>query len=156
MRLDTAGRWLEIRPRIIGRRLPFPPVQRTFKRTAYARDFGVARSAHMKGRGARTVLAVALALALVSPAHAFRCGNRIITRGDHADKILKFCGEPMSVQTRLTQRGFVTRYGQYYPNLIEEVIVEEWTYNFGPHQLMRIVRLENGLVADIKYLGYGH
>lgn len=110
----------------------------------------------MKGKGARAVLAVALMLAAMSPAHAFRCGTRIITRGDHADKILKFCGEPISVQTRLTQRGFVSKYGQYYPSLIEEVIVEEWTFNFGPHQLMRIVRLENGLVADVKYLGYGY
>lgn len=110
----------------------------------------------MKSRGVRTVLAVALMLAMAGPAHAFRCGNRIITRGDHAEKILKFCGEPVSVQSRLTQRGFVSKYGQYFPTLIEEVIVEEWTYNFGPHQLMRIVRLENGLVADVKYLGYGY
>lgn len=110
----------------------------------------------MKAKGARAMLAVALTLVAVSPAHAFRCGTRIITRGDHADKILKFCGEPVSVQTRLTQRGFMTRYGQYYPHLIEEVVVEEWTYNFGPHQLMRIVKIENGFVADVKYLGYGY
>jgi hypothetical protein len=110
----------------------------------------------MTGRGARAALAVALVLAAVSPAHAFRCGTRIITRGDHADKILKFCGEPIAVQTRLAQRGFVTRYGRFYPGIVEEVVIEEWTYNFGPHQLMRIVRLENGLVADVKYLGYGY
>ena len=37
-----------------------------------------------------------------------------------------------------------------------EVIVEEWTYNFGPRKLMRIIRFENGLVADVKELGYGY
>ena len=38
----------------------------------------------------------------------------------------------------------------------EEVVIEEWTYNLGPHQLIRVVRLENGYVADIKRLGYGY
>lgn len=110
----------------------------------------------MKGNALRTALAVVLAFCAVAPAHAFRCGTRIITPGDHADKILKFCGEPTAVQTRLSQRAFVSRYGRYYPGLIEEVVIEEWTFNLGPHQLVRVVRLENGLVADIKYLGYGY
>ena len=47
-------------------------------------------------------------------------------------------------------------WGAPIPRLIEEVVIEEWTYNFGPHQLMRVVRLENGYVADIKHLGYGY
>jgi hypothetical protein len=101
------------------------------------------------------VASVALLLA-VAPAHAFRCGTRIITRGDHADKILRFCGEPVSVQSRLSQRAYVTYYGRHYPGMIEDVVIEEWTFNFGPHQLIRVVRLENGFVADIKHLGYGY
>jgi hypothetical protein len=95
-------------------------------------------------------------LLAVSPAHAFRCGTRIITRGDHVDKILKFCGEPASVQTRISQRSYVTDLGRVFPGFVEEVVIEEWTYNLGPHQLIRVVRLENGFVADIKYLGYGY
>jgi hypothetical protein len=39
---------------------------------------------------------------------------------------------------------------------IEEVVVEEWTYNLGPRLLMRVVRLEDGYVEDIKHLGYGY
>ena len=35
-------------------------------------------------------------------------------------------------------------------------MVEDWTYNFGPYQLMRQVRLENGFVVDVKNLGYGY
>jgi hypothetical protein len=93
---------------------------------------------------------------VAAPAHAFRCGTRIITRGDHADKILRFCGEPASVQTRISQRGYVTELGRVFPGVVEEVVIEEWTYNLGPHQLIRVVRLENGFVADIKHLGYGY
>ena len=41
------------------------------------------------------------------------------------------------------------------PGLFTDVRVEEWTYNFGPRKLMRLIRLENGVVADIQELGYG-
>jgi hypothetical protein len=94
-------------------------------------------------------------LLMVAPAHAFRCGTRIITRGDSAEKILRFCGEPTSVQTRLSQRAFVDRFGRVFPTLVEDIVIEEWTFNRGRHQLVRVVRLENGYVAGIKHLGYG-
>jgi hypothetical protein len=101
-------------------------------------------------------IAAGLALLASAPAQAFRCGTRIITRGDHAEKILRFCGEPASVQTRLSQRAYVADFGRVLPGIVEDVVIEEWTYNFGPHQLMRVVRLENGYVAQIKHLGYGY
>ena len=103
-----------------------------------------------------TAIAAMILLLAVAPAHAFRCGTRIITRGDPADKILRFCGEPASVQTRITQRSYVSDLGRVFPGVVEEVVIEEWTYNLGPHQLIRVVRLENGFVADIKHLGYGY
>ena len=103
-----------------------------------------------------TALATSLLLLAVTPAHAFRCGTRIITRGDHADKILRFCGEPASVQTRYAQRNYVSGLGRVLPGVVEEVVIEEWTYNLGPHQLIRVVRLENGFVADIRHRGYGY
>ncbi len=109
----------------------------------------------MAPRALSALVALGLLLA-VSPAHAFRCGTRIITRGDPADKILRFCGEPTSVQSRLSQRGYVSDFGRVFPGVVEEVLIEEWTFNLGPHQLMRVVRLENGIVADIKHLGYGY
>jgi hypothetical protein len=108
----------------------------------------------MASRTARTALAALLLVLAAAPAHAFRCGTRIITRGDHAEKMLRFCGEPASVQTRIQTRGYVSDFGRVFPGVVEEVVIEEWTYNLGPHQLMRVVRLENGLVADIKHLGY--
>jgi hypothetical protein len=36
-----------------------------------------------------------------------------------------------------------------------EIVIEEWTYNFGPRRLMQLVRFENGFVADMDQLGYG-
>lgn len=110
----------------------------------------------MASKTAHAVLVTSLLLLAAAPAHAFRCGTRIITRGDPAEKMLRFCGEPASVQTRVQTRSYVTDLGRVFPGVVEEVLIEEWTYNLGPHQLMRVVRLENGLVADIKHLGYGY
>ena len=107
----------------------------------------------------KTVLAAfasATLLLAAVPAHAFRCGSRIITRGDPAEKILHYCGEPVSVQTRLSQRAFFADRWRRYPGYVEDVVIEEWTFNFGPQQLIRVVRLENGYVEDIKHLGYGY
>jgi hypothetical protein len=110
----------------------------------------------MPSKRLRVATAVLLTIAAAAPAHAFRCGSRIITRGDHADKILRYCGEPASVQTRIVQMPQVTEDWRVYRGSIEEVLVEEWVLNFGPYQLMRMVRLENGFVAEVKSLGYGY
>jgi hypothetical protein len=98
----------------------------------------------------RAVIAAFLLLTAAAPAHAFRCGSRIITTGDHAEKILRYCGEPASVQVRVLQLPYV-RDWRRYPG-----VIEEWILNFGPQYLMRSVRLENGFVAEIKSLGYGY
>jgi hypothetical protein len=110
----------------------------------------------MPSKRLRVALAALLLVAAAAPAHAFRCGSRIITRGDHADKVLRYCGEPVAVTKRLKQRSYFMESGVVLPGALEEVVVEEWTYNLGPRQLMRVVRLEDGYVEDIKHLGYGY
>jgi len=98
-----------------------------------------------------------LGLGADASADALRCGNRVISRGDHASKLLRYCGEPIAVQSRLLHRR-VSAFGSFFHpglGLLEDVIVEEWTYNFGPRKLMRQVRLENGFVREVRELGYG-
>jgi Protein of unknown function (DUF2845) len=110
----------------------------------------------------RTTIAAVLTLLgavfAASPAAAMRCSHRLITEGDHASKVLKFCGEPISVESRYAERPYWHERGGselLLPGFYEEVKVEEWTYNFGPQRFMRLVRLENGVVTDIRQLGYG-
>lgn len=110
----------------------------------------------LRSKTFRALLAAAALSLVTAPAHAFRCGSRIITHGDPADKILRYCGEPVSVQTRYSERGYIDEYGRRFRGFIEELIIEEWTLNFGPHHLMRVVRIENGFVADVRVLGYGY
>jgi len=114
--------------------------------------------------------ALAVLLCMSTPAHAFRCGSRIVSEGDHYSKVLKICGEPAGVQERVIYREGITRprfrvegpnglrYDQevvQYERSYVEVLVEEWTYNFGPRRLMQLVRFENGFVTDVDQLGYG-
>ena len=107
-------------------------------------------------RAAVAAMAAVALLATAIPAHAMHCGSRVISSGDDAAKLLRFCGEPASVQSHHIERTLITRDGRVYPGFKEEVLVEEWTYNFGPYQLMVKVRLENGVVTGVDYLGYGH
>lgn len=111
------------------------------------------------------LLAPLLCMALADPAWALRCGSKLVREGDPKARILKICGEPAGIQQRTVLRaGFPARLGRHLPDgelLIPdrsfvEVIIEEWTYNFGPRRLMRIVRFENGLVREVEQLGYGY
>lgn len=124
-------------------------------------------------RPVRPLVAAALGLLLLAatPALAFRCGSRIVSEGDHYSKVLKYCGEPVGVQERVIYREGRTRprFRVEGPNGLEyerevlqyersyvEVLVEEWTYNFGPRRLMQLVRFENGFVVNVDQLGYGY
>ena len=110
---------------------------------------------------------------VAEPAFAMRCGNKLVSDGDPQAKILKYCGEPVAVQVRTIYRsGFPRRLSSLsdtssarhfsdeelliHRRSVVEVLVEEWTYNFGPRRFMRMVRFENGLVAEVTQLGYGY
>ena len=102
------------------------------------------------------VLVLAVGLLFSMPAQALRCGQRLISVGDHESKLLRYCGEPHSVDSRQASRMYVDGVsGRFIPGFFEYVLVEEWTYNFGPRKLMRRIRIEDGLVAEIRELGYG-
>jgi hypothetical protein len=118
------------------------------------------------------VLLVLLLSLAAQPAMAMRCQGKLVKDGDHKGRVLKYCGEPTSTQTRTVYRTgipFARRqavidddsnlYGQellIHDRSYEEVIIEEWTYNLGPNRMMRVVRFENGIVVDVSRLGYGY
>jgi hypothetical protein len=115
------------------------------------------------------LLFLTILLGLSSPAFALRCGGKLVSEGDPKSKVLKICGEPAATQQRTIVRSGVPRSldhasqrsGSREELLLNtrsyvEVLVEEWTYNFGPRKLMRVVRFENGLVSDVTQLGYGY
>jgi hypothetical protein len=88
-----------------------------------------------------------------------RCGDRLVSEGDKAAVVRERCGAPH--ETRVERKlvpAVIWREGRriLVPGGDREVIVEYWTYNLGPNRLMRELKLEEGVVVEIKTLGYGH
>lgn len=102
-----------------------------------------------------TCLFAALLAAGPAAADSMRCGSKLMTDGDPANKVLAYCGEPAAIERREIlrpwgyQRG-VTVHSSY------EVSVELWTYNFGPNKLMYRLRFEDGLLVDVETLTHGY
>jgi hypothetical protein len=107
-------------------------------------------------------LAAILLLGLLasSPAFAFRCGGKIVAKGDTRTEVAAKCGEPADVITQQSvyRRPVIWSHGRpyYIGEDYIEVPVESWIYNLGPNKFMRKVRFEGGIVTEIETLGYGH
>ncbi len=116
------------------------------------------------------LLALALILLLLAvPAHAFRCGNKIVRVDMHEQEVIKVCGEPTSMRyigrtlraydvpiTRRRAPGITERYYPGWGSYAQEVVVTEYIYNFGPRKLMRRLLFEGGILVSIETIGYGY
>jgi len=105
------------------------------------------------------LLVIMLAIGPPSRAEDLRCGNRLVSEGDTAALVRKRCGAPS--ETRVERKlvpPVIWRDGRriQLPGGDREIVVEFWTYNFGPNRFMREIRLEEDVVVAIKTLGYGH
>lgn len=114
-------------------------------------------------------LSISLALACTAflasdPAHALRCGNRLVKDGMHESEVKSICGKPVSARSL----GYVLRshidrthgltttryYG--YGGYQREVLATELVFNFGPRKLMRKMRFEGGILVSVETIGYGY
>lgn len=103
-------------------------------------------SAGSGGRlGWHAVLLLLCAAGTAQAGEAMRCGSRLVAEGDTAAKLLGVCGEP-----DLRDAWLIAGHA---PGLLAET--EEWTYNFGPQKLLRVVRLRQGRIDRISSEGYG-
>lgn len=114
-------------------------------------------------------LAALLCAALLvasDPAHALRCGNKLMLEGMLEQEVVEHCGEPTSVRhlgyvvrsyhpvsRRYLSGSEIYRYGHGY---YQEVPVTVFIYNFGPRKLMRRLRFEDGKLVEIETLGSGY
>lgn len=108
---------------------------------------------------AGAILAVAAFAASSAAMAAMRCGNHLITEGDTAGLLHARCGPPAEIsQQSVLRPPLIWHHGRPFqvPGGDIEVRVEIWTYNFGPNQLMRRVRVEDGVVKSIETLGHGY
>lgn len=101
---------------------------------------------------------------------ALRCGHELVSIGDHKAEVLEKCGEPDYFDSHWERRGNINHadvgntipygygrhraynnfnYGQaYYEE--EEVLIEEWTYDFGRRRFYQHLRFENGRLKSVQ------
>jgi hypothetical protein len=108
----------------------------------------------------RALLLIGFAM-IVAPAwgDSFRCGVRLVTDGTTMGEVRSLCGEPAAVMYREVWRRpamWIRGRRHFLSDSEVAVPVEYWTYNFGPHRLMRRVRFEDGVVTDIETLEHGY
>jgi len=122
----------------------------------------------MSVRSVCVIVAVLLAL-LATPAHAFRCGNKLVREDMHEHQVLVACGEPATIRylgtavrnvhiptrRRLLPGISSERYGRY-EYYTQEVVITEYVYNFGPRKFMRRLLFEGGVLVSIERIGYGY
>ncbi|MBT8098237.1 MAG: DUF2845 domain-containing protein [Gammaproteobacteria bacterium] len=108
-----------------------------------------------------------VALCHADPAAAFRCGSKLVKDGMHESEVIAACGEPESRRNLgYALRGIDLRsrrhsgYGVHvqpgYGHYLQEILITELIYNFGPRKLMRRLLFEGGILVEIENLGYGH
>ena len=100
----------------------------------------------------RSIVLILFLLPTWSYADSISCDGGIVSSGDAAVDLIVKCGKPEwkeSYQEEITD--------QVNPNLRHRtyIALEEWTYNFGPQQFLRIVTLRNGVIAGIRTGTYG-
>lgn len=103
--------------------------------------------------------AVAALMSVPAGADALRCGTRLITEGDTRTQVEARCGAPADIMRRTRLAApIIWRHGRPYRvgDSAIEVVIEEWTYNFGPQRFMRRVRFEDGVVVAVETLDYGY
>jgi hypothetical protein len=102
---------------------------------------------------------------------AFICNSNVIDTGLNKAEVLSKCGPPSTREQRTEQRTMRIRSSGYPTTgpsspggvpgpMVEQertvvLHIEEWVYNFGPNQFMQRLVFEDGLLINVRDLGYG-
>jgi hypothetical protein len=113
-----------------------------------------------------SLLSLAFLLFSASSAFALRCHGRIVSVGDRKYDVMVKCGEPTWVETReeiYSETYGLDLYGYggvsgIYTDLqrVVKILIEKWTYNFGPHRLIYYLKFEDDILTEIKTGGRGY
>jgi hypothetical protein len=90
------------------------------------------------------LIIAALLCAAPRPAHAMRCGERLVYIGDTKAEVLAKCGEPFSADTVAVETVRVDGDRSF------DLPVEEWVYNQGPDTFLKILIFKGGRLEKIE------
>jgi len=95
----------------------------------------------------------------------FRCpGGRLVSTGDPMYEVRKKCGDPNAVSQRTEKRKIKVKVRRWlspteHEEISEEreveVLVDEWTYDFGRDRFIRYVAFEDARVVGVTTGSYG-
>jgi Protein of unknown function (DUF2845) len=108
---------------------------------------------------AKLFVVTALCLLLHIPrVEAFYCGRRLVSIGDPQVTVRYKCGDPDDIEWRVTYRVVYSHdpYSGERETTYEPVVIEVWTYNFGPRRFVEELSFEQGRASDIQPIGYGY
>jgi hypothetical protein len=97
---------------------------------------------------------------------SIRCDARYVHTGETQQRTRSICGEPDHADRRYerhsrarTVRGPCPedsrRTCEITERYTEEIVVDEWTYDFGPRRLLHHLTFRNGRLSSIRTEGYG-
>jgi hypothetical protein len=116
------------------------------------------------------ILVCVVGLLSFSTAYAdgMRCGTKLVSDGDSTFDVHSVCGAPDAASQRSelrTVRTYVNgpcfqdqgviRCGRIEERVIQ-VTIDEWIYDFGPHNLVRYLTFEQGRLYRVATGGYGN
>ncbi len=88
----------------------------------------------------------------------FRCHTtgKIISKGMSQYEVVGACGEPASRSVIQKQDSIALQPNDKAPSAVTSVPqIEEWVYDFGPNQLIRILKFKDGRLVSTESGGYG-
>lgn len=101
-------------------------------------------------------------------AQGFRCETRLVTEGDSSMEVRSHCGDPDEARQRVESR-VISRYvntpcmKRHGPGVctvmvqdIISVLVDEWTYDFGPQRFIQFLTFEQGKLVSVESGDYGN
>jgi hypothetical protein len=115
--------------------------------------------------GAALTIFASWLVAATAGADGMRCGNRLISTGDSTYDVRSRCGEPRDATRRTETRTERRRVRVACANgearcereqeVSAEVVVDEWTYDFGPQRFVHYLTFLDGKLARVATGGYG-
>jgi hypothetical protein len=102
---------------------------------------------------ALSVLLLVASASSTLAASSWRCGSRLVGAGDAIEDVLARCGEPTA---RELSTEIVTRRVSCDLAVTRVVAIEQWTYNRGSKQFVRLLTFRDGTLVDIDEGSYGY
>ncbi len=100
------------------------------------------------------LVAVTCSVTFATETGSLYCDGRIVSVGDTAGAVVSKCGQPayaIQREERISDEDYYSG-----ARLITTVVVDDWTFNFGPDRFQYRLILKNGAVWRIESLDYGY